>query len=502
VVRELKEETLDPEDWDDMRALGHRMLDDMMEYQRTSRDRPAYKTFENAIESLKEKAPRDPQGPEKAYNDFNIILLENFPAPLNHPRFWGWVAGTPSPSGMLYDMLTGALNQTTEFPIDLTMHIERQTINWIKEILGYPMQSSGLFVGGASTASLIGLTVARNTRAGYDIRKKGVLKPSAMTYYCSSEVHMAMQKTLELIGVGDENLRRVPVDSDFKIQTRALEKMIKEDRRSGKEPICVVGTAGTVNTGAFDDFEALYDVCCDEQLWFHVDGAFGIWTRLAPRLRRLTKGVEKADSLAFDLHKWISLTYDIGCVLVRDEAAHLKAFAVAPDYLKTSGVKASGIQDYGIDLSRRFRALKVWMSFKEHGTKKYGELVQQNVDQARYLEGLVSNAPDLELLAPVSLNIVCFRYVHEGLNEEQIDDLNNLILLALYLDGIAMPSSTKINGKFAIRFCTVNHRTRQEDIDYFIKEVRRLGTILLNETTAKEYMRRYNQFLETISKIS
>lgn len=498
----LREKTLDPEDWAKTTELGHKMLTDMMEYQKNSRSRPVFKTFENAFESLKDKAPVEPLGLEKAYSDFNEIILANFPAPLNHPRFWGWVAGTASPSGMLYDLLTSALNQSTEFPIDLTTHIEKQTINWIKEILGYPMKASGLFVGGASTASLIGLTVARNTRAGYDIRRKGIMKPSAMTYYCSSEVHMAMQKAVELIGIGDENLRRVPVDKEFRMQTRALEKMIREDRRAGKEPICVVGTAGTVNTGAFDDLEALAEICRDEGLWFHVDGAFGIWTRLAPKLRHLTKGAEEADSLAFDLHKWISLTYDIGCVLVRDEAAHLKAFAVTPDYLKTTGVKASGIQDYGIDLSRRFRALKVWMSFKEHGTRKYGELVQQNVDQAGYLEDLIIQAPELELLAPVPLNIVCFRYRCEGLSEAQLNDLNNMILLGLYLDGTAMPSSTTINGTFAIRFCTVNHRTTREDIDYLVNEVKRLGTAMLDEKIAKKYMDQFNLFLEKLSQNS
>ncbi len=493
-----KERTLDPEDWGAAIELGHRMVDDMMMLQRNIRGRPVFKTFEDACESFKEKAPRRPLGLEGAYRDFNEILLANFTAPINHPRFWGWVAGTPSPSGMLYDMLTGALNQSTEFPIDPTTYIERQTINWIKEVLGYPMGASGLYVGGASTASLIGLTVARNTMAGYDIRKKGVMKPG-MTIYCSSEVHMAMQKAAELLGIGDENLRRVPVDGEFRMRTEALQKMINEDRENGKEPFCVVGTAGTVNTGAFDDLETLAEICEKEKLWFHVDGAFGIWTRLAPRLLHLTKGVERADSLAFDLHKWIGLTYDIGCVLVRDETNHLRAFAVTPDYLKVAGAKGSGVQDYGIDLSRRFRALKVWMAFKEHGTDAFGEIVQQNVDQAQYLKGIVEKAPELELLAPVPLNIVCFRYRLPGLSEEQLNGLNNMILLGLYMDGTAMPSSTTVGGKFAIRFCTVNHRTRFGDIDFFVEEVKRLGQAMLNEDTVKDYMKRYNRFIERIS---
>ncbi len=269
---------------------------------------------------------------------------------------------------------------------------------------------------------------------------------------------------------------------------------MREDRRDDKEPLAVVGNAGTVNTDAFDDLEALSAICRDENIWFHVDGAFGIWTRLAPKLRHLTAGVEKADSLAFDLHKWISLTYDIGCVLVRDEAAHLRAFAVTPDYLKISGTKASGIQDYGIDLSRRCRALKVWMAFKEHGTRKFGEIVQQNVDQAEYLKGLIEKSPELELLAPVSLNIVCFRYRVSGATEAQLNDLNNLILLGLYLDGTAMPSGTTINGKFAIRFCTVNHRTTYGDIDLFVKEVKHLGSAMLDEKIAEGYLKKILPF--------
>jgi aromatic-L-amino-acid decarboxylase len=222
--------------------------------------------------------------------------------------------------------------------------------------------------------------------------------------------------------------------------------------------------------------------------------SLGIWTRLAPKLRHLTTGVEKADSLAFDLHKWISLTYDIGCVLVRDETAHLRAFALTPDYLKLQGAKASSMSDYGIDLSRRFRALKVWMAFKEHGTRKFGEIVQQNVDEARYLETLIKKTRELEILAPVSLNVVCFRFRPARLSEAQIDALNRMIL-----DGTAMPFSTTINGKYAIRFCTVNHRTKFEDIDYFVNEVLQLGASMQDESIAKNYMERINRVYEKLA---
>lgn len=498
---EWKEETLDPENWDELRELGHRMLDDMMDYHRSIRDRPVWRSFETAFSSLKEGPPRMPQGAEKTYQEFKDIILESFSGLALHPRFWGWVTGTASPSGMLAEMLTGGLNASTEFGTEFTYYVERQVLTWIKEMLGYPSEASGILVSGATMANLIGITVARNNKCDYDVRKHGLkFTPRKMTLYCSSETHMAIQKSVELLGLGAESLRFIPVTKEFKIDIQALKESIDEDESKGHQPFCIIGNAGTVNTGSFDDLDALAGICEDHSLWFHVDGAFGAWTAITPKLRRLSKGMERADSLALDLHKWMNLPYDIGCVLVRDEKAHRGAFTLTPEYLELPEGLPPPLQEYGIELSRRFRALKAWMSIKEHGTEKHGRIIQQNVDQTRYLEKLVNETPELELLAPVPLNIVCFRYKLEGLDDEKLNGFNNLLLMVLQSNGIAIPSNTTIDGKFAIRFCNVNHRTKYEDLEYFVKEVVRIGRMLQDPETQKKYEKQVTEKISALMK--
>jgi len=241
----------------------------------------------------------------------------------------------------------------------------------------------------------------------------------------------------------------------------------------------VVGCAGTVNTGAFDDLEALAALCQRENLWFHVDGAFGALAAIAPGLEHLTAGMEAADSVAFDLHKWLYMPFEIGCVLVRDAAAHRQTFAHTPAYLAHHDRGVAGgdlwFSDYGLQLTRGFRALKAWMSLKEHGVAKYGRLIRQNVDQAGYLAGLVDAAPDLERLAPAPLNIVCFRYNPGGLDDAELNALNQEILFELHERGLAVPTYTTLGGKYALRVANTNHRSRREDFDLLVESVRRLG---------------------------
>jgi glutamate/tyrosine decarboxylase-like PLP-dependent enzyme len=261
-----------------------------------------------------------------------------------------------------------------------------------------------------------------------------------------------------------------------------LRSAISEDRQSGFQPFCVVGAAGTANTGAVDDLQALADICQGEGLWFHVDGAFSAWVKLVPGLSQQVAGMERADSLAIDLHKWMYLPYEIGCVLVRDAELHRKAFSLTPPYLASdrSGRGLTGgdlpwLTDYGFELSRGFKALKAWMGLKEHGLRKYARLIEQNVDQARYLADLIEASPELELLAPASLNVVCFRFVGPGLENSVLDALNQSILVELQEGGIAVLSGTTVRGKYAMRAGHTNHRSRREDFELLVREVRRIG---------------------------
>jgi aromatic-L-amino-acid decarboxylase len=300
-----------------------------------------------------------------------------------------------------------------------------------------------------------------------------------LTVYGSQEIHSSVQKAVELLGLGSASLRLAPVDGDYQADVAALARMLRQDRAAGAIPICIVGNLGTVNTGAIDDLDALADLAAAEQVWLHIDGAFGALAALVPDYAAATRAVARADSLAFDLHKWMYMPFEAGCVLVRDGEAHRRTFSIFPDYLAraTRGVAAGELwfSEYGVQLSRGFRALKVWMSLKEHGIDRYGRLVRQNIGQARYLAGLIQAAPDLELMAPVPLNIVCFRWLGAGLDGATLDAINQEVLLTLHESGVAVPSNALLNGRFAIRVAITNHRSRLDDFDLLVREVRRLG---------------------------
>jgi glutamate/tyrosine decarboxylase-like PLP-dependent enzyme len=264
------------------------------------------------------------------------------------------------------------------------------------------------------------------------------------------------------------------------VDVRALRAAIARDRAEGLRPFCIVGNAGTVNTGAVDDLQALADVAKEEGLWFHVDGALGALGALSPKLRPLLAGLERADSLVFDLHKWMYLQFDVACVLVRSKDAHREAFAYQAEYLAQArrGVasRPSMFSEYGIELSRSFRALKVWLNLKAYGSARFARLIEQNAAQAQHLAARVDSEPELECLAPVSLHVVCFRYVgRRNASPEQLDAWNRELLCRLHEAGTAVPSYTTLHGRYCLRVCINNHRTRREDLDTFVSEVLRLG---------------------------
>ncbi|MEW6735875.1 MAG: pyridoxal-dependent decarboxylase [Acidobacteriota bacterium] len=483
----LNEETLDPSNWDELRSLGHQMLDEMLDYLATVRTRPVWQPVPEEIKNhFKAALPINPVEPMQVYEEFKQYVLP-YPTGNIHPRFWGWVMGTGTPIGMLADMLAAGINAHVAGYDQAATFVEEQVIAWLAELMAMPAQTSGLLVSGATIANLIGLATARNIKAGFNLREQGLQgneKPQ-LVLYGSTETHSWAQKAVELLGLGNEAFRRIPVDDNFQIDMDLLCESICLDRAKGRRPFCVIGNAGTVNTGAIDDLNTLASICRNEDLWLHVDGAFGALAALSPKLKPLVAGIEKADSLAFDLHKWGYLPYGVACVLVLDSDAHQRSFSVTPSYLTkmSRGIAAKPLYfaDLGIELSRSFRALKVWMSFKTHGVNAYARLIEQNVEQAHYLYQLIETQPLLEALAPAPSNIVCFRFRSDALDNLQLNRLNQEILLQVQESGLAIISSTMIGEKFALRVANTNHRSLRSDFELLVQAIVSIGQTLLGD---------------------
>jgi glutamate/tyrosine decarboxylase-like PLP-dependent enzyme len=462
------------------------MLDDMLDHLAHIREKPAWREMPASVRSqFAEPLPLEPQAADAVYRDFVRNVLP-YPNGNIHPRFWGWVQGTGTPLAMLADMLASGLNPHMAGFNQAPALVEQQVLEWLRELMGMPPGTSGVLTSGATVANLIGLAVARHAKAGFDVRDEGLAGDHPrLVVYCSSEAHACAQRAVELLGLGRRSLRTIATNPEFRMDVSLLRRAIAENRERGLRPICVIGSAGTVNTGAVDDLKAIAQVCAEEDLWFHVDGAFGALARLSPELAHLVAGIESAGSMAFDLHKWMYLPFEVGCVLVRDAEMHRATFALKASYLPeaTRGVTAGGLPfgDRGIDLTRGFKALKVWMSMKAHGVRAMAGLIEQNVRQAKYLARLIEREPDLELLAPVPLNVVCFRYAPKGTPEENLNGLNEEILLRLQEEGIAVPSATEIRGRYAIRVAIANHRSRLEDFDVLVRSVIRIGEQIRSE---------------------
>lgn len=469
------EATLDPADWSDIRAQGHRMLDDMMDYLEHIRDRPTWQPIPDTVRArFREDLPRAPQSLESVYDEFTQYILP-YASGNTHPGFMGWVQGGGTSVGMLAEMLAAGLNANLGGRDHMPIEVERQITLWVAQMLNFPKEATGLFVTGASMANLIGLLVARTDALSKDVRKMGISKHGdRLRAYTSESAHGCITKAMDIAGLGTDALRRIPVDASHRMDMAALRAAIASDRQAGLEPFLVIGSAGTVDVGAIDDLAALGDICRDANLWLHIDAAYGALALLSPELAPRLAGIENADSVALDFHKWAQVPYDAGFVLVRDGAKHKETFASPAAYLRreTRGL-AGGTDwpcDYGPDLSRGFRALKTWFTLKTYGADQLGRVIARSCSLARYLQARISAEPALELLSPAQLNIVCFRY--RGLDP---DSVNANIVADIHESGIAAPSTTMINGKLAIRAAFFNHRTLEADIDAMIEAVLRFG---------------------------
>ena len=474
-------ETLDPKDWEQSKALMHKMVDDAFDYTQHVRDRKIWQEMPNdVLNTFKTDLPKKPSNAETVYKELQDNVLP-YPMGNIHPRFWAWYMGGGTISGVMGDFWASILNPNLGGGNHAAHKVEEQVINWIKEIVEFPKSASGLLVSGGSMANYSGLAVARNVKAGYDIRSEG-LKENNLVFYASTEVHSCNTKAVELLGLGTKGLKKIKVNDDYSINIKALKRQIQEDKANGLQPICIIGSSGTVNTGAIDDLQAIANICKQENLWFHVDGAIGAIAMLSDKIKPLLKGIQQADSVALDLHKWLHMPFEAGCVIIKDDLAHKDTFSLIPEYLaKNTRGLASGenwFSEFGLQLSRRFRALKVWMSLKEHGSERFGRMISRNVEQANYLGELVNNNKDLELIAPIGMDIVCFRFNPGDKTLDELNSINKEIKLQIEERAIALPGYTTLNGMYCIRCAISSHRVTNEDFEVLVSNVLSIGHTL------------------------
>ncbi|HVA34397.1 MAG TPA: pyridoxal-dependent decarboxylase, partial [Candidatus Baltobacteraceae bacterium] len=415
---------LDPQDWAAFRALSHAALDDALDYLEGVRDRSVWQPVpEQVRQRLRTPLPADPTPLEDVYREFVRDVLP-YPTGNIHPRFFGWVHGSGTPTGALADLLAATMNSNVGGRNHGAVYVERQVVDWFRELFGFPGHASGVLTVGTSAANLIAVLVARTRACGRSVRENGIFGLERLVGYASSATHGCVRRAFEIAGFGSASLRVVPTDTLHRTDPQTVTRAIEADRAAGLHPFLIVGNAGTVDVGAIDPLDELADVAAREGLWFHVDGAFGATAILAPSIAPRLRGIERADSIAFDFHKWLHAPYDAGCVLVRDGELHRETFASTPSYLTRMprGLASATpwFTDYTIDLSRGFRALKIWFVVKEQGARNLGAAIEENVRQAKLLGQMIDGDEDFELLAPVQLNIVCFRYRAPGRSDGEL----------------------------------------------------------------------------------
>ncbi|AQA19381.1 hypothetical protein BST95_15195 [Halioglobus japonicus] len=480
-MEDQEKSLLEPADWGSFREEAHRALDIALDFARDRAKAPVWAPLPEYARNIEEGLPRSGAPLTTVVDEIQQRVL---PHTLGntHPRFWGWVNGSGTPSGIVSQLLNGAINANVGGRDHSPIYIERQLIRWMCELFDYPLDAGGIVCTGTSTATLYGLAVARHRTLGDDVRQLGN-QDTRLVAYCSAQAHVSVSKAIELMGLGSDALRAIPVQDDFAINAHALAEQIVADRAAGLQPFAVISSVGSVNTGAIDDLQAINAICAEHHCWHHVDGAFGALIALSDTMRPRLAGIEQADSIAFDFHKWMHVPYSSACLLVRDREEHLATFATAHAYLKGENRGVAGgapwPNDFGIDLSRGFSALGPWMLLKEMGSQRLGAAIERNCRQAAWLGEQVDAHPALERLAPVSLNIVCFRFVTGSIGADQLNRLNRHLVVELQCRGIAVPSFTRLNGNTAIRVCIANHRTTRADLAALIEAVPLLGEELL-----------------------
>jgi aromatic-L-amino-acid decarboxylase len=473
---DTQEHSLDPENWDEYRAHAHTILNACIDKLQNAKNQPWQPVDQTAQRALMPDLPRQAKGTSDIVQSLIQDVMPHATGN-THPRFFGWVHGTGLASCFLSDMVASAMNSNCGGRDHGAIYVERCVLDWCKEIFGFSKNASGLLTVGTSQATVLALVTARNKILGMDVREHGIQNAPELKVYCAQGTHACVKKALQIMGHGSQALCEIPsLSTTSGMNITALKDQIETDIANGIVPLAIAATAGSVNTGAFDDLNAIADLCEEHGIWMHIDGAFGAWAHIAEApWSDLTSGIHRADSLAFDFHKWMSVQYDCGAILMKDADLHYDSFATRPSYLTAQSKGLGGgdlwFCDFGTDLSRGFRALKVWTALQDQGLDGFSKAITANCKQANYMAELVEADGTLTLAAPVIANVCNFYAASDELSAQDQDVLNTNIVHHLQLTGQAVFSTTQINGRTVIRAAIVNHRTKFKDIELSINAV-------------------------------
>jgi glutamate/tyrosine decarboxylase-like PLP-dependent enzyme len=459
------------------RELGYRAVDIIAERLAAIHEAPVRQPVPDDLRERLMHTPlnADPIDATALLEQVSQLIL-SYPMGNGSPRFFAWVNSPSAPIGVLAELLAAFHNASVAGGDHAATYVEHGVLNWIKAMFGFPPESGAILTSGGSVANLIGLAVMRHVKTQGSARANGFYDESApLIIYSSTQGHSCIQKAVELLGFGGQNLRKIPVDSAFRMNVAALKSAITADRADGLRPVCIAASAGTVNTGAIDPLDEIADLCAAEDLWFHVDGAYGGFGILAPEATALYKGIERVDSLAVDPHKWLYAPVECGCALVRDKQAMRDAFSLVPPYLRDD-TALPWFSEFGIQQSRGFRALKLWMTLQQVGENGYRDLISRDIKLARALQARIQAHEDFQLITAGPLSVTCFRYVPQAkIFAGDVDALNRTLLDIVQREGRVFLTSTDLEGTFALRACIVNFRTTEADLDTLLDTIADAG---------------------------
>lgn len=474
--------TMSPEE---IRNLGYRIVDMIANDLSNPSGRPVF-PLSPRIDELETAFGGPP--PEAGMSPGEILdIIEAKLVPAcgnhNHPFLMANVLTGAMPLAGLVEALVSALKirPTTWRNQPASCFVEATVARWLGAMVGFAPDAAGYMTTGGSWANLVGLAMARVQCAGWDVRAEGVSGHAPLVAYASREAHSCFDRAVELLGIGRERLRRIAVDRSFRIVVDELEEQLRKDLSAGLKPFCIVGQAGTVNTGAVDDLSALAGIAQRYHLWFHVDGSYGAFAALDPQSGPLFSGIERADSLSVDPHKWLNTPFEAGCILTKDAVRLEKTFSMTPSYLRPHLGGGPDQYQRGFELSRTDRALKVWVALKQHGTARYAQMISHHLALARDLANLIRSSEDLEIMSEPVLSICCFRYVppeidrSDPASERYLDELNRAITDTLIASGRAYVSATELRGRYVMRACIASYQVTQESIENVVEIVRSAG---------------------------